>query len=352
MPRIGGSRTTFPQQAASAAATATATATEPSGLAALLGNALFKAALPIPVFFAVLPLIYLFFRSTWRELDREAQRERGALVDEGLADHRPLVAFVIMGFVLTLEEYYGNRAAFEQHLFPWLMAKYTGGWTWLQLVKYHDLYAFGWWSFAKVTGYALIPFPLWKLLFPKDSLLDLGLRVRGFTKHLWIYALCLAVVLPLLVFVAGQPDFGAYYPFYKSSSRSWFDFGTWELMYFVQFFCLELFFRGFVLGTLRRSLGSAAIFAMAVPYCMIHYGKPYLESHGAILAGIVLGSLSMKTRSIYAGFLVHITVALGMDWISLANRHALPTVWLAPLSGFVCASAGFDRARGGAVLGW
>ena len=303
---------------------------EPVDLTVFLAHAAFKAILPLGVFAIAIPLLYLFFRRTWRDLDLEAVRERGALLDEGLPDHRPLAAFMIIGFVLTLEEYYGNRAAFQELIFPWLRQRYEGGWTWLQLSKYHDLYAFGWWSLAKVIGYAVIPFPLWKLLFPKDSLLDLGLRVRGIRDHLWIYGLCLAGVLPLLFLVSREPDFGAYYPFYKLSSRSWFDFGTWELFYFAQFFCLELFFRGFILGTLRKSLGSAAIFAMAVPYCMIHYGKPYLESHGAILAGIVLGSLAMKTRSIYAGFFVHITVALGMDWISLANRHALPTTLFPP----------------------
>jgi membrane protease YdiL (CAAX protease family) len=101
-------------------------------------------------------------------------------------------------------------------------------------------------------------------------------------------------------------------------------------MYFAQFFALEMFFRGFWLGALRRSLGSGAIFAMAVPYCMIHYGKPYLEAVGAVVAGIALGSLSMRTKSIYQGFLVHITVAALMDWLSLAHRHALPTQLIAP----------------------
>jgi len=100
---------------------------------------------------------------------------------------------------------------------------------------------------------------------------------------------------------------------------------AWEVMYFAQFFALEVFFRGWMLGALRKSVGSAAIFAMAMPYCMIHYGKPYLEANGAIVAGIFLGSLSMKTKSIYAGFLVHITVALSMDLLSLFNRGALPT---------------------------
>ena len=60
---------------------------------------------------------------------------------------------------------------------------------------------------------------------------------------------------------------------------------------------LELFFRGLWLGALRRSLGSGAIFAMCVPYCMIHFGKPYLEANGAIIAGIVLGSLRCGPRA-------------------------------------------------------
>jgi len=88
-----------------------------------------------------------------------------------------------------------------------------------------------------------------------------------------------------------------------------------------------MFFCGFWLGALRKSFGSGAIFAMAVPYCMIHYGKPYLEACGAVVAGIALGSLSMKTKSIYQGFLVHITVAGLMDWLALAHRDALPKVF-------------------------
>ena len=148
--------------------------------------------------------------------------------------------------------------------------------------------------------------------------------MRGFSRHVPMYLLCLAVVLPTMLLVSRQPDFGTYYPFYKQSGRSWFDLIVWETMYFAQFLSLEFFFRGWLLGAMRRSLGSGAIFVMAVPYCMIHYGKPFLEANGAIVAGIVLGSLAMKTRSIYAGFLVHITVALLMDLLALAHRDALP----------------------------
>lgn len=301
-----------------------------SWLDLLMTYAPLKALLPIPILLAIAPVLVWFFRKTWREIDIEAHQLRMTELDADGApktDYRPAVCLVITCVILTLQEYYGGRQFFYQTLRADLAAL-DRAWPWLRFTRYEELYGYGWWCFARVLGYVLLPLPLWKLFFPKDSLLDMGLRTRGFFQHLWIYGLCLAFVVPAMLIVATQGDFGTYYPFYKKSSRSWFDLLSWEAMYFAQFFALELFFRGWMVGALRRSLGSAAIFVMAVPYCMIHYGKPYLEAHGAIVAGVVLGSLAMRTRSIYAGFLLHISVALGMDLLALYKRGALPqTFW-------------------------
>jgi membrane protease YdiL (CAAX protease family) len=289
----------------------------------------FKPILPIPVLLVVLPLIYWFFRGTWRELDEDAQRHRGELLAAGKYDLRPFVALVMCAVILTMQEYYGGRTFFDETIRPWL-GKLESHHPRIHLQKYDELYGFGWWAAARVIGYSVVPLIVWKIVFRHDSLLDLGLRTKGFFKHAWIYVMFLLVVLPLMWVVSREPDFGGYYPFYKTASRSWFDYGCWEAMYFAQFFALEVFFRGFWLGALRRSFGSGAIFAMAVPYCMIHFQKPYLEVNGAIVAGIALGSLSMKTKSIYQGFLVHITVAGLMDWLALSHRHAMPKVFWAP----------------------
>jgi membrane protease YdiL (CAAX protease family) len=284
--------------------------------------------LPIPAFLVLLPALWLFFRRTWRELDEEAQVHRASYLAQGKMDHRPFVALAICAVVLTMQEYYGGRLFFETSIKPHLVDFELRHPAALKLFKYDELYGFAWWALTRIFGYVVVTFPIWKLCFPKDSLLDMGLRTKGFFRHAWIYVLFLSIVLPAMLVVARQPDFGGYYPFYKLSSRSWFDFLAWEAMYFAQFFALEMFFRGFWLGALRRSFGSGAIFAMAVPYCMIHYGKPYLEAMGAVIAGIALGSISMLTRSIYQGFFVHITVAALMDWLALAHRHALPkTLW-------------------------
>ncbi len=303
----------------------------PSAFHEWLESPFVKAPLPIPVFFLLAPLFWILFRGTWREIDTEAQRERGHMLATGKWDARPAVACIIVAVVLTMQEYYGGGRVYQSVIRPFLQEHEKGLLEGIvNTPKYDNLYSYAWWAFARVFGYVLVPLPLWKLLFPKDSLLDMGFRLSGFIRHWWIYAVSLCVVIPAMFAVAQQPDFGTYYPFYKLASRSWFDLMVWEALYFAQFLALEIFFRGWMLGAMRKTLGSAAIFAMAMPYCMIHYGKPYLEAHGAIIAGIFLGSLAMKTRSIYAGFLVHITVALAMDLLSLHNRGALPTQLFAP----------------------
>ena len=301
-----------------------------------LGMTGLRAFAPYVGYVLIAPILWLFFGKTWRELDVEAHEHQRKTLASGAWDRRPAVLFAITAAVLTLQEYYGGRQFYDEQIKPWLRVQeslhiidpaneWIGGL--VNLKRYNELYSYGWWAFSRVFGYVAIPMTVWKIVFRKDSLLDMGLRTRGLIKHAWIYLLCLAVVLPATYIVSRSPDFGNYYPFYKQCSRSWTDFLAWETMYFCQFFGLEIFFRGFWLNGLRRSLGSGAIFAMVVPYCMIHYGKPYLETCGAVIAGIALGSVAMRTRSIYSGFLVHVTVALSMDMLALSHRSGLPTVW-------------------------
>jgi membrane protease YdiL (CAAX protease family) len=53
---------------------------------------------------------------------------------------------------------------------------------------------------------------------------------------------------------------------------------------------------------------------------MIHFGKPFPETLAAIIAGIVLGTISLKSRSIWMGVAIHYTVALSMDIAALWQK--------------------------------
>lgn len=281
-----------------------------------------KALTPIPIILLIAPLVWLMFRKTWQELDAE-RREFSRTSDT--IDYRPMVCLLLLSVTLTIQDYYGGRTFFENTVEPFLQTMEAGGQTWIDLTKYRDLWSQLWWAFSRAFGYSVVPIVVWKLTFKEDSILDMGLRLKGFFSHLWIYGLCLVIVVGAMILLSNQKDFLEYYPFYKKAHRSWFDLLAWESAYMLQFLALEFYFRGFVLAALRRTMGAAAIFVMAVPYCMIHFGKPYLEAHGAIVAAVVLGSLAMQTRSIYAGFFVHVTVAGLMDYFALASRNGIPT---------------------------
>jgi len=184
------------------------------------------------------------------------------------------------------------------------------------------LIGLSWWSFSCFVFYLVIP-SLYVRGVIRGRLRDYGLETAGFLRHLPLYGVLFLLVLPFVVGASFDAAFQAKYPFYARAGRSALHFFAWELLYALQFFSLEFFFRGFLLQTLRPAMGLLAIPVMVVPYCMIHFGKPLAEALAAIVAGCILGLLALATRSIWCGALIHTSVAVTMDLLSLGHRGKL-----------------------------
>ncbi len=180
------------------------------------------------------------------------------------------------------------------------------------------------WVVGSWITYLVIPVIAIKLVL-RGRVRDYGLRVRGIFSSSWIYLFFFGALAPWLLFFSRTPSFQAQYPFYglQAGEPLWPRFWVWELFYATQFFCLEFFFRGFILYGTRHRFGAYSIFVMTVPYCMIHFGKPMPETFSAIGAGIVLGFMSLKTGSIWPGAVLHVAVALSMDLLALWNKGLL-----------------------------
>ena len=289
---------------------------------------LFENALVMLIIPASYYVLWKLFRNTWRELDEEAHAWNTAQRENGGTNFRPFAVFVIAATVLAWQDYYGGGYFYRSHIYPLLCQLDQKFPAWIQLAKYKVLYDYMWWELTSILGYVVFPFTIWKILFPQDALLDFGLRTKGFFQHIRLYGLFLVLVIVGVVFASFQSSFVDYYPYYKLASRSWWDLLLWEAVYLPGFFALEIFFRGWWLVALRKSLGAAAIFTMVVPYCMIHFGKPYLETMSTLMGAVALGSISMKTKSVYQGTFLHITLALSMDLLALAQKGAFPnTFW-------------------------
>jgi len=240
-----------------------------------------------------------------RAIDRDVQAER-APGEGGVLSWKVVVILLVTAVSLTLQQYYGDEDTYKR-LFPRGRGDYDRWW---------ELKSFAWWSGWRVLGYIVMPIAA-ILCMPGERLRDYHVSARGFVKHLWIYVVLFALVLPAVYAASTTDRFRETYPFYRMANRSYTDLVLWEAVYAVQFVSLEFFFRGFLLRGLRRELGANAIFVALVPYCMIHYTKPLPETLGAIGAGLVLGTLAMRTRTIWGGVLIHIGVAATMDVLAL-----------------------------------
>ncbi len=189
----------------------------------------------------------------------------------------------------------------------------------------NNLYALIWWVFVSVVFYFVVPASFVKFV-QRRRLSEIGFALKiedGFWKLL---AACIAVMLPIVYLMSLTGSFSAKYPFLKVFNGDPYLSSTlliWELVYFFQFFGLEFFFRGFMVHSLKPKLGAYSIFAMTVPYCMIHFQKPMAETFAAICAGVFLGWVSYKNGSIWLGLILHCTVAFSMDILALYHKGLL-----------------------------
>jgi membrane protease YdiL (CAAX protease family) len=182
-----------------------------------------------------------------------------------------------------------------------------------------------WWVAWTVTGFLVLP-AAFMLLRRGNHIRDCNLSWSGFRDHFWIYVALFAAVFPVIYLVSWSPAFYSFYPMYPQAGRSWADLLKWEGLYAGQFIALEFFFRGFLVGGLGRYIGILSVPVSVMPYMMLHFSKPWPEAYAAIIAGLVLGWLAWKTKSIWGGVMIHCAVAVSMDLLALSHKGQLP--WL------------------------
>jgi len=74
---------------------------------------------------------------------------------------------------------------------------------------------------------------------------------------------------------------------------------------FLDLFGWEFFFRGWLLFGLARKFGPEAIWLQAVPFALVHIGKPEVETLSTIFGGFAFGWVAWRTKSFIYPFLIH-----------------------------------------------
>lgn len=240
-------------------------------------------------------------------------------------DYKVILICVTIAFSLTLIKYLGDHKFLLQFLQNAGFNNLANSFENLTTTNTNAaLYRLLYWAFNVIFFYIVPPFILIKFVF-KEKFSDYGLSLKGAFKDNKIYLVMLCVMIPLVLFFSRTESFQERYPFYdlREGESMYPNLFIWEIVYFFQFFALEFFFRGFMLHGTKQRFGYYSVFVMTIPYCMIHFGKPLPETIAAIIAGIVLGTLSLKSKSIWLGVAIHYSVAITMDLCSLWQKGLL-----------------------------
>ncbi|AXE29118.1 CPBP family intramembrane metalloprotease [Chromobacterium phragmitis] len=251
---------------------------------------------------------------------------RAALKALPVAERQALAVLLVSSLCMVWLQYPANRFWMLAALSRWL----PDAAEWFRAAVIHnphtELYRSAYWALASIAGYVLLP--LVHIRLKSEKLSDYGLAWPDratLRADLKLFPLFYALMLPLVWRASAQPGFLAIYPFFRLSPGEalWPHWLLWEMLYFAQFAALEFFFRGYMVHGLKPRLGWLAVFVMIIPYCMIHFEKPALESLAAIVAGAALGLLSYRYKSIWLGAALHCSVALTMDLMALWRKGLL-----------------------------
>ena len=151
---------------------------------------------------------------------------------------------------------------------------------------------------SSLIYFAALPVLTITLILRRNPL-DFGFRPGNW--KLWsIYVVATIIVaLPILYFASRTQALAHYYTRYQ------FDVGKYIPETIVYLLAWEFIFRGFLLFGLKDKLKEASILVQMVPFVLVHFGKPELETVSTIITGIYFGWVAYRGNSYWPAFIVH-----------------------------------------------
>ncbi len=134
------------------------------------------------------------------------------------------------------------------------------------------------------------------------------------------YLLMIAIIAPLVILASFQPDFYKTYPRFKPwTYQEFWGLSKWqmtviyEFIYGLNFYCVEILFRGALVFGIARFIGKNAILPMVAVYALFHFGKPMGEAISSVFGGYILGIFAYYSKNILGGLTAHLGIAYLME---------------------------------------
>lgn len=225
-------------------------------------------------------------------------------------DKKIVIILMAVAVLQTLSYYFTSRRFFREYLFE----------------KFQDfsqpyLLEFIYWFVGDFFTFFVSGILIIKLLL-KEKVRDYGLQIGDYKTGLKYSSIFLFVMIVLIWFVSASPAFAEKYPHFSDAKSNWNILLIYELGMLIYMFAWEFIWRGFTLFGLEKKFGYYSVLIQMIPFVILHNGKPFLETFGAIFGGIALGILALRTRSFYYCVVTHIGVMFSIDFISTLRYRA------------------------------
>jgi uncharacterized protein len=225
-------------------------------------------------------------------------------------DRKIIIVFISVAVLQTVSYYYTSRRFFRYNYFEQL-----------QFDKKVFLFEYIYWFVGDFFTLFILPLLIIKFLL-KEKLTSYGLQVGDYKIGLKYSLIFLTVMIPIVWFVSANSDFINTYPQLNDVKYSWSIFLIFELGILLYMVAWEFIWRGFMLFGLEEKFGYYAVLIQMIPFLILHNGKPAAETFGAIIAGLALGILALKTRSVLYCIIAHVGVMFSIDLISTLRYRA------------------------------
>jgi membrane protease YdiL (CAAX protease family) len=225
-------------------------------------------------------------------------------------DKKIIIIFISVAILQTISWYYTSRRFFRFNLFDLLHYSEK-----VYLIEYF------YWYLSDFITLFILPLLIIKFLL-KEKISDYGLKAGDYKAGLSITLIFVVVMAFFIWLMSASKSFGYYYPPLNLLKTSWGLFYLYLAGLFIYMIAWEFIWRGFMLFGLEEKFGYYSILIQMIPFLILHNGKPAVETFGAIIAGLALGILAFRTRSIFYCVITHFCVMFSINFISILRFRA------------------------------
>jgi uncharacterized protein len=219
-------------------------------------------------------------------------------------DKKTVAIFIAVAIIQTISWYYTSRKFFRINLYQYF-----------QDSPNINIFDYAYWFIGDSFSFFILPLII-IIFFFKDKIMTYGLKPGNYKFGIKLSLITVVIMFIIAWFVSPVGSFFNTYPYLQDVRDNWQVFLLYEFLLCIYIFSWEFFWRGFMLFGLEPKFGYYSVFIQMIPFVILHNGKPALETFSAIIGGILLGILALRTRSFIYGVVIHFCLIFSVDLLS------------------------------------